>query len=238
MILVRHLLAYSPRVLALLAVICSVLAAQNRAYEGSNVVEIRFEPAKQPLQAGELGAAVGLKTGEPAANVPGARLHWEALRNGPLLGYPGRRAPGEWRRRRISFITKPRWFIGDVAITGNIPNPPTAGQLEERRGVEPRRRLFRSQPERGARGSATDSGEQRALSSQSHALARLRYRRRRSATELLVRCGGGPPREFRPTRADRRPEGRSKKDRGCDGTAAVDYWELEARHAEPGAAGP
>jgi outer membrane protein insertion porin family len=129
MILVRHLLAYSLRILALLAVMCPVLAAQNRAYEGSNVVDVRFEPAKQPLQAGELSAAVELKTGEPL------RMSQVRASIGKLYA-TGRYSDIQVDARpenggvAISFITKPRWFVGDVAITGNIPNPPTAGQLE------------------------------------------------------------------------------------------------------------
>ena len=129
MILVRHLLAYSPRVLALLAVICSVLAAQNRAYEGRKVVDVRFEPADQPLQAGELSAAVELQTGEPL------RMSQVRASIGKLYA-TGRYsdiqvdATPENGGVVISFITKPRWFIGDVAITGDVPNPPTAGQLE------------------------------------------------------------------------------------------------------------
>ncbi len=134
MILVRPLLAYSPRVLLFLAVICPAVAAQNRAYEGSNVVDIRFQPAAQPLQAGDLSAAVSVKPGEPL------RMSQVRASIGKLFA-TGRYADIQVDARpenggvALVFITKPRWFIGDVAITGNMPNPPTAGQLENAAGL-------------------------------------------------------------------------------------------------------
>src|ERR1019366_3687210 len=61
--LVRSLLAYS--VLLLAAAQPRSLPAQYRKYEGQPVVNIRFEPAQQPLEGAELFEMLPLKRGQP-----------------------------------------------------------------------------------------------------------------------------------------------------------------------------
>ena len=104
------------------------LLAQYQKYEGRPVVNIRFNPAQQPLEGAELFEILPLKRGEP--------LRMSVVRATVERLY----ATGYYRDIRvdaeaynggviITFITTNSWFIGDVSASGRINSPPNRGQL-------------------------------------------------------------------------------------------------------------
>jgi outer membrane protein assembly complex protein YaeT len=104
------------------------LIAQTERFEGQNVAVIRFEPAQQPLDAGELHDLLPLKMGEP--------LKMETVRAAiARLFATGRYADISVDAQpygggvAITFITKPSWFVGSVKDEGRINSPPGATQL-------------------------------------------------------------------------------------------------------------
>jgi outer membrane protein insertion porin family len=126
---VRSPLAYTPCIILLLAAAQPPsLLAQYQKYEGRPVVNIRFEPAAQPLEGSELFEILPLKRGEP--------LRMSVVRATVERLY----ATGYYRDIQvdaepynggviIKFITTNSWFIGDVSASGRINSPPNRGQL-------------------------------------------------------------------------------------------------------------
>ena len=124
--LVRSLLAYS--ILLLAAAQPRSLLAQYQKYEGQPVVNIRFEPAQQPLEGAELFEMLPLKRGEPL-RMPVVRASLARLF-----------ATGRYRDIQVDaepynggvivkFITTNSWFVGDVSVSGKVEDPPNRGQL-------------------------------------------------------------------------------------------------------------
>ncbi len=104
------------------------LLAQYQKYEGRPVVNIRFEPAAQPLEGSELFEILPLKRGQP--------LRMSVVRASVERLF----ATGRYRDIQvdaepynggviIKFITTNTWFIGDVSASGKISSPPNRGQL-------------------------------------------------------------------------------------------------------------
>src|SRR4029077_9971505 len=127
--LVRSLLAYSPCMVMLLAAAQPrSLLAQYQKYEGRPVVNIRFEPAEQPLEGAELFEMLPLKRDEPL-RMSVVRASIERLF-----------ATGRYRDIQvdaepyhgggiIKFITTNSWFVGNVSVSGDLDDPPNRGQL-------------------------------------------------------------------------------------------------------------
>ena len=125
----RSLLAYSPCVILLLAAAQPrSLLAQYQKLEGRPVVNIRFEPAEQPLEGSELFEILPLKRDQPL-RISVVRASVERLF-----------ATGRYRDIQvdaepynggviIKFITANSWFIGNVSVSGEIDDPPNRGQL-------------------------------------------------------------------------------------------------------------
>jgi outer membrane protein assembly complex protein YaeT len=124
--LVRSLLAYS--ILLLAVAQPRSLLAQYRKYEGQPVVNIRFEPAEQPLEGAELFEMLPLKRGQPL-RMSVVRASIERLF-----------ATGRYRDIQVDaepynggvivkFITSNSWFIGNVSVSGSVADPPNRGQL-------------------------------------------------------------------------------------------------------------
>ena len=125
----RSPLAYTPCIILLLAAAQPPsLLAQYQKYEGRPVVNIRFEPAQQPLEGSELFEILPLKRGEP--------LRMSVVRATVERLY----ATGYYRDIQvdaepynggviIKFITANSWFVGDVSASGRINSPPNRGQL-------------------------------------------------------------------------------------------------------------
>jgi len=124
--LVRSLLAYS--ILLLAAAQPRSLLAQYQKYEGQPVVNIRFEPAEQPLEGAELFDMLPLKRDQP--------LRMSVVRSSVERLF----ATGRYRDIQVDaepynggvivkFITVNSWFIGNVSVSGNVDDPPNRGQL-------------------------------------------------------------------------------------------------------------
>jgi outer membrane protein assembly complex protein YaeT len=124
--LVRSLLAYS--ILLLAAAQPRSLLAQYQKYEGQPVVNIRFEPAEQPLEGAELFDMLPLKRDQP--------LRMSVVRASVERLF----ATGRYRDIQVDaepynggvivkFITVNSWFIGNVSVSGNVDDPPNRGQL-------------------------------------------------------------------------------------------------------------
>jgi outer membrane protein insertion porin family len=125
-VLVRPLLAYS--ILLLAAAQPRSLLAQYRKYEGQPVVNIRFEPAVQPLEGAELFDMLPLKRDQP--------LRMSVVRASVERLF----ATGRYRDIQVDaepysggvivkFITTNSWFIGNVSVSGKVADPPNRGQL-------------------------------------------------------------------------------------------------------------
>ena len=98
-------------------------------YVGKEVVNVQFVPAQQPVDPSELHEILPLKIGAPLA-VETVRASIERLF-----------ATGRYRDIEVDveaygtgvivrFLTQNSWFIGNVALVGDAPDPPNAGQLE------------------------------------------------------------------------------------------------------------
>jgi outer membrane protein assembly complex protein YaeT len=125
---VRSLLAYSLCLIVLLSATCGCLLAQDQKYEGMQVVNIRFQPRLQPLEGSELFEILPLKRGQPLrASVVRASIE--------RLFATGRYADIQVSVEPytggviVEFVTTNSWFIGDVAVSGKLKDPPNPGQL-------------------------------------------------------------------------------------------------------------
>src|ERR1017187_3314855 len=124
--MVRSLLAYS--ILLLAAAQPRNLLAQYQKYEGQPVVNIRFEPAVQPLEGAELFEMLPLKRDQP--------LRMSVVRASMERMF----ATGRYRDIQvdaepynggviIKFITTNSWFVGNVSVSGMVEDSPNRGQL-------------------------------------------------------------------------------------------------------------
>ena len=128
--LVRPLFAQAPSLLLLFALAQpAALLAQYQKYEGMNVAEIQFEPAAQPLEAGEIRQILPLKSGQPLriAEVRAAIERLFATGRYADIQVDARPSPNGIA---IVFLTRNSWFVGDISAVGHISAPPNPGQLE------------------------------------------------------------------------------------------------------------
>jgi outer membrane protein insertion porin family len=111
-----------------------VLFAQPSAFEGLPVRNIQFEPKDQPLEPVELHAILPLKTDEPLRMVTVRAAINRLFATGY---YTDIQVDAQGYRDGVSIvlITKPSWFVGDVAAAGKISSPPNQGQLENASGL-------------------------------------------------------------------------------------------------------
>lgn len=111
--------------LAVLTGISYAIAADP--YEGKPIVDIQFNPEKQPLTIDQLKAMLPVRIGQP--------LRAEELQDAIQRLY----ATGEYadiavdanlgaQGVTLKFLTKPAYFIGNVRVNG-VPEPPNQGQL-------------------------------------------------------------------------------------------------------------
>jgi outer membrane protein assembly complex protein YaeT len=128
--MVRTRLAYVSYVLLMLAAARRpVLLAQPAGFEGQRVVDVQFQPLVQPLEPGDLNAILPLKKGQPL-RMADVRASIERLFATGRYADIQVDAEPEQDGVAIRFITKNSWFIGDVSIRGDVPFPPSSGQLE------------------------------------------------------------------------------------------------------------
>lgn len=129
MMVVCWRLALSFSVLWLWAAAPPVLPAQEQKYEGKTIVSIQFDPAAQPVEAKVIAQILPLKAGQPlhAADV---RASIEQLyATGRYADIQVDAEPSD-SGVAIRFLTKNRWFVGDVDVRGQLVSPPNSSQLE------------------------------------------------------------------------------------------------------------
>jgi outer membrane protein insertion porin family len=133
MLSVRLLLAWFPCAILTVAVawppIVAARGAGDADYEGKQILNIRFSPAEQPLEASELHDILPLKMNQPMrmADVRAAIDRLFATGR-----YSDIQVDAEPYKDgvAVTILTKNAWFIGDVAARGRISSPPSSGQLE------------------------------------------------------------------------------------------------------------
>jgi outer membrane protein insertion porin family len=127
-----------PRWLALCACVLwlagvRVLAAQEsgpeQKYQGRPITSILFVPPDQPLEPGELQSLLAVKPGEPLreTNVRDTIEHLFATGRYADIQVDAEASDGGVV---VRFLTRNRWFIGNVSVTGRLSSPPNAAQLE------------------------------------------------------------------------------------------------------------
>ena len=105
-----------------------VEARNIAAFEGRPVVSVGFDPARQPLDAGEMDRILPVKTGQPyrAADI---RVAIERLyATGRYQDIQADASPAA-NGVAVRFITKTSWFTGDVAAEKDFREPPSEGQI-------------------------------------------------------------------------------------------------------------
>ncbi|MBI1356666.1 MAG: BamA/TamA family outer membrane protein [Acidobacteria bacterium] len=117
-----------PRILLILLAALSWWAAAEAAeLEGLPVVEVRFEPAQQPLDAKALDRLTAIHTGQPLRSADVASSITELFDTG---SYANISVEAEERDGgvAVTFLTEPNWFVGAVEALG-VEAPPTPAQL-------------------------------------------------------------------------------------------------------------
>jgi outer membrane protein assembly complex protein YaeT len=131
--IVRLTLAHAVCAILLLSVQPAPLLAQAQKYEGQQILTIQFDPKHQPLEPSELHDILPLKVDQPL-RMADVRSSIERLF--ATGRYADIQVDAEPYREGakdgviVRFLTKNSWFIGAVTASGRIPNPPSAGQLE------------------------------------------------------------------------------------------------------------
>jgi outer membrane protein insertion porin family len=160
MLSVRPLLAWFP---------CTILAVavgwppgltardvDDADYEGKPILNIRFSPEAQPLEASELHEILPLKMNRPLLMTDVRAAIDRLFATGRYADIQVDAEPYK-DGVAITFLTKNAWFIGDVAARGRISSPPSAGQLENAADLD------LGQP-------YTEAGIQKAIDNQNHLL--------------------------------------------------------------------
>ncbi len=111
--------------LAVLTGIPNAIAAD--AYEGRPIVDIQFDPEKQPLDTAQLKALLPVRAGQPlrAEEVKDAIQRLYATGEYADIAVDATLGP---QGVTLKFLTKPTYFIGNVRVNG-VPEPPNKGQL-------------------------------------------------------------------------------------------------------------
>ena len=103
--------------------------AQNApVYEGERILNISFEPERQPLEGRELYELLPLKRGLAyhASDVRDSIERLYASGRYQDVQVDASVAPGGLN---IRFITRNSWFIGDVSTESDVNDPPSRGQI-------------------------------------------------------------------------------------------------------------
>jgi outer membrane protein assembly factor BamA len=156
MSLVRRRLDYVACVLCALASAPLDLKAQYSAYEGKKIVNIQFEPADQPVDLAEINRLLPLKNGQPLHQAEVRAAIDRLFATGRYTDIQVDAEPYQ-EGVLIKFITRNRWFIGQVAVRGDLSSPPNAGQLENAT------RLDLGSPYNDAKLNAAATGQQHLL---------------------------------------------------------------------------
>jgi outer membrane protein assembly complex protein YaeT len=105
------------------------LSAQYRKYEGMTVTNIQFEPKDQPIEAAELHDILPLQIGRPLQMADVRATIEKLFATGRYTDIQVDAQP--YRDGvAVTIQTKNRWFVGSVAVEGNVASPPGTGPLE------------------------------------------------------------------------------------------------------------
>jgi outer membrane protein assembly complex protein YaeT len=104
-------------------------ANPERKYEGRPIAVVQFVPAEQPLSAETLEELLAVKPGQPLREVD-LRTTIERLFATGRYSDIQVDATSPDGGVVLRFLTKNRWFIGNVSVSGRISSPPNAGQIE------------------------------------------------------------------------------------------------------------
>jgi outer membrane protein insertion porin family len=138
MMRVRSWLAFTLSLSLLWATGARILAAQDasrdavnpeRKYEGRPIASIQFVPPEQPLSAEALEKLLAVERGRPLEGA-GLRTTIERLFATGRYSDIQVDAASSDGGVALRFITKNRWFIGNVSARGRISSPPNAAQIE------------------------------------------------------------------------------------------------------------
>jgi len=112
-----------------------LLTAQVNQFEGKKITVIQFQPVRQPLEGWQIQSMLPLKIGQPLRM---AEIRAAIQRLFASGTYEDIQVAAEPYRGGVAvrFITRNSWFIGHVSVTGNLSNPPGAGQLANASGLE------------------------------------------------------------------------------------------------------
>ncbi|HUK16999.1 MAG TPA: POTRA domain-containing protein [Bryobacteraceae bacterium] len=127
--LVRRRFDYVACVLCAFASMPLVLKAQYTAYEGKKIVTIQFEPPNQPVDLAEINRILPLKNGQPLQQADVRTAIERLFATGRYTDIQVDARPYQ-DGVIVRFLTQNRWFIGQVAVGGDLSSPPNPGQLE------------------------------------------------------------------------------------------------------------
>src|SRR5580704_1697574 len=104
-------------------VLAPVGVAQTSAFEAKTILELRYEPAQQPLAAGDLKRVQLLRVGAPLVSSEVAETIDRMFATGR---YEDIQVDAENQSNGVAvrFITRSRKFVGHVGAEGKIANPP------------------------------------------------------------------------------------------------------------------
>jgi len=171
------------------------LRAQYQNSEGKRVVAIHFDPAEQPLEPKDLLAILPLKIDQP--------LKMSVVRDSiDRLFATGRYADIQVDAQPqddgviVTFLTKNGWFIGGVAVTHGVADPPNPGQLENAT------RLELGEPYTEAKLQEAIASQERLLQSnglyQSHVRPVFDYDNAHQQVNIRFEVDNGPRARFSP----------------------------------------
>ncbi len=101
---------------------------QTPSFEGQRILEIRYEPAQQPLAPSDLKRVQILETGAALHSADVAESIDRMYATGRYEDIQVDAEPGSGGVV-ISFLTKNARFVGHVGTSGKVSNPPTRGQI-------------------------------------------------------------------------------------------------------------
>jgi outer membrane protein insertion porin family len=104
-------------------------ASPERKYEGRPIAAIEFVPPEQPLSAESLAGLLAVKKGQPLREA-GIRATIERLFATGRYSDIQVDATSSDGGVVLRFLTKNRWFIGNISVSGRISSPPNAAQIE------------------------------------------------------------------------------------------------------------
>ncbi len=102
--------------------------AQSSALEGQRIIDVRYEPARQPLDDRDRDRIQTIKKGAPLHMAEVSDAIDALFATGYYDDIQVEAEPAEGGLI-VRFVTKTRWFVGHVGAQGKIVQPPNRGQI-------------------------------------------------------------------------------------------------------------